>query len=115
MAHLVAAGARTLTFVRSRRQAETTALRCAEELSARGRMDFAARIASYRAGYLAEDRRKLEHDLDNGQLLGVATTSALELGIDVGGLDAVIGAGFPALWPLSGSRQAGLGAGGKVP
>lgn len=95
MAHLVAAGARTLTFVRSRRQAETTALRCAEELSARGRMDFAARIASYRAGYLAEDRRKLEQDLDNGQLLGVATTSALELGIDVGGLDAVIGAGFP--------------------
>lgn len=95
MAHLVAAGARTLTFVRSRRQAETTALRCAEELSARGRMDFAARIASYRAGYLAEDRRKLERDLDNGTLLGVATTSALELGIDVDGLDAVVGAGFP--------------------
>lgn len=95
MARLVATGARTLTFVRSRRQAETTALRCAEELSARGRMDFAARIASYRAGYLAEDRRRLERDLDSGALLGVATTSALELGIDVGGLDAVVGAGFP--------------------
>ena len=44
---------------------------------------------------MAEDRRKLEKALDNGELLGVATTSALELGIDVGGLDAVVTAGFP--------------------
>ena len=96
MAALVAQGARTLTFVRSRRAAETTALRAAEELSGRlGRPDFARRIAAYRAGYLAEDRRALEQALDNGSLLGVATTSALELGIDVGGLDAVVTAGFP--------------------
>lgn len=96
MATLVAQGARTLTFVRSRRAAETTALRAAEELSGRlGRPDFARRIAAYRAGYLAEDRRALEQALDDGSLLGVATTSALELGIDVGGLDAVVTAGFP--------------------
>lgn len=96
MAALVAQGARTLTFVRSRRAAETTALRAAEELSGRlGRPDFARRIAAYRAGYLAEDRRALEQALDDGSLLGVATTSALELGIDVGGLDAVVTAGFP--------------------
>ncbi|MFS8936690.1 DEAD/DEAH box helicase [Corynebacterium sp. c25Ua_89] len=96
MATLVAEGARTLTFVRSRRAAETVALRTAEELSGSlGRPDFARRIAAYRAGYLAEDRRKLEHALDDGTLLGVATTSALELGIDVGGLDAVVIAGFP--------------------
>lgn len=96
MAALVAQGARTLTFVRSRRAAETTALRAAEELSGKlGRPDFARRIAAYRAGYLAEDRRALEQTLDDGSLLGVATTSALELGIDVGGLDAVITAGFP--------------------
>ncbi|ARU45398.1 DEAD/DEAH box helicase [Corynebacterium silvaticum] len=95
MATLIAEGARTLTFVRSRRQAELTALRCAEELSYHGRPDLARRISAYRAGYLAEDRRKIEEQLDNGELLGVASTNALELGIDVGGLDAVVTAGFP--------------------
>ena len=96
MAATVAEGARTLAFVRSRRSAEQVALRCQAELSgALARPDFAQRIASYRAGYLAEDRRKLEKALDDGELLGVATTSALELGIDVGGLDAVVTAGFP--------------------
>ncbi|QPK79349.1 DUF1998 domain-containing protein [Corynebacterium lizhenjunii] len=96
MATLVAQGARTLTFVRSRRSAETVALRTQEELAGSlGRPDFARRVASYRAGYLAEDRRALERALDNGELLGVATTNALELGIDVGGLDAVVTAGFP--------------------
>ncbi|MCT1451632.1 DEAD/DEAH box helicase [Corynebacterium sp. p3-SID1145] len=95
MADLVAAGARTLTFVRSRRASETVAMRASEDLVAAGRADFARRIASYRAGYLAEDRRALERALDNGDLLGMATTNALELGIDVGGLDAVVMAGFP--------------------
>lgn len=95
MATLVAEGARTLTFVRSRRSAELVALRTAEDLSGIGRGDFAARIAAYRAGYLAEDRRRLERQLDSGELLGVSTTNALELGIDVGGLDAVVTAGFP--------------------
>ena len=95
MASFVAEGARTLTFVRSRRSAELVALRTAEDLSAMGRPDFARRIAAYRAGYLAEDRRRLEQQLDDGTLLGVATTNALELGIDVGGLDAVVTAGFP--------------------
>ncbi|NLF90067.1 MAG: DEAD/DEAH box helicase [Corynebacterium marinum] len=95
MATLVAEGARTLTFVRSRRSAEVVAMSAREALSAMGRPDFARRIAAYRAGYLAEDRRRLEHELDDGTLLGVATTNALELGIDVGGLDAVVTAGFP--------------------
>ncbi|WP_018021502.1 DEAD/DEAH box helicase [Corynebacterium doosanense] len=95
MAVAVAEGARTLTFVRSRRGAEITALVTQQELGSMGRPDFGRRIASYRAGYLAEDRRKLEKMLDNGDLLGVATTNALEMGIDVGGLDAVITAGYP--------------------
>lgn len=95
MATLISEGARTLTFVRSRRQAEIVALRAQEELSTLGRPDFARRVASYRAGYLAEDRRRLERLLDDGTLLGVASTNALELGIDVGGLDAVVTAGFP--------------------
>ncbi|WP_080793127.1 DEAD/DEAH box helicase [Corynebacterium pacaense] len=95
MGTLIAEGARTLTFVRSRRQAEIVALRAREELELLGRPDFSRRVASYRAGYLAEDRRKLEKMLDDGRLLGVASTNALELGIDVGGLDAVVTAGFP--------------------
>ena len=74
MAVAIAEGARTLTFVRSRRQAETTALRCAEQLTLLGKPDFARRVAAYRAGYLAEDRRQLEAMLDDGRLLGVAAT-----------------------------------------
>jgi DEAD/DEAH box helicase domain-containing protein len=94
MADLVVEGARTLTFVRSRRGAELTAL------SARARVaetapELATRLASYRAGYLAEDRRALERALANGELVGLATTNALELGVDIAGLDAVVLAGFP--------------------
>ncbi|MHA2787890.1 DEAD/DEAH box helicase [Corynebacterium sp. S7] len=106
MAILVREGARTLTFVRSRRAAEIVAMRASEELVIAGRADFAGRIASYRAGYLAEDRRKLERRLDDGDLLGMATTNALELGIDVGGLDAVVMAGFPGT-VASFTQQAG--------
>ncbi|MCT7661760.1 DEAD/DEAH box helicase [Mycobacterium deserti] len=94
MADLIAEGARTLTFVRSRRGAELTAL------GARARLaeiapDIAERVASYRAGYLAEDRRTLERALAEGELRGMATTNALELGVDIAGLDAVVLAGFP--------------------
>lgn len=106
MSTLVRHGARTLTFVRSRRSAEVVAMRAAEDLVAAGRADFASRVASYRAGYLAEDRRALERALDDGRLLGVATTNALELGIDVGGLDAVVMAGFPGT-VASFNQQAG--------
>lgn len=95
MASAISEGARSLTFVRSRRGAEVVALRTAEELTLMGRPEFAQRVASYRAGYLPEDRRRLEQLLDDGTLLGVATTNALELGIDIGGLDAVVTAGFP--------------------
>ncbi|CDO07616.1 DEAD/DEAH box helicase [Mycolicibacterium cosmeticum] len=94
MADLMAEGARTLTFVRSRRGAELTAL------GARARLEeiapqIAHQVASYRAGYLAEDRRELERALAEGDLRGLATTNALELGVDIAGLDAVLLAGFP--------------------
>lgn len=94
MADLVVEGARTLTFVRSRRGAEVTAL-SAQRLLLQVDPELAARVAAYRAGYLAEDRRELEAALKDGRLLGVATTNALELGVDVAGLDAVVVAGFP--------------------
>ena len=114
MADLVAEGAQTLTFVRSRRAAELTAL------GARARLDdiaptLSAMVASYRAGYLAEDRTALERALAEGRLRGLATTNALELGVDIAGLDAVVLAGFPgtvaSFWQQAGrSGRRGQGA-----
>jgi len=95
LADLVAEGARTLVFVRSRRGAELTALGAQRALTAAAADDLACRIAAYRAGYLAEERRSLEAALDAGELLGVASTNALELGVDIAGLDAVVLAGYP--------------------
>lgn len=114
MADLIAEGAQTLTFVRSRRAAELTAL------GAQARLDeiapgLSAQVASYRAGYLAEDRTALERALAEGQLRGLATTNALELGVDIAGLDAVVLAGFPgtvaSFWQQAGrSGRRGQGA-----
>jgi DEAD/DEAH box helicase domain-containing protein len=114
MADLVAEGAQTLTFVRSRRAAELTAL------GAQARLDDIApelsqTVASYRAGYLAEDRSALERALAEGRLRGLATTNALELGVDIAGLDAVVLAGFPgtvaSFWQQAGrSGRRGQGA-----
>jgi DEAD/DEAH box helicase domain-containing protein len=114
MADLIAEGARTLTFVRSRRGAELTAL------ATRARLEDVApqlteTVASYRAGYLPEDRNALEQALLDGRLRGLATTNALELGIDIAGLDAVVLAGFPgtvtSFWQQAGrSGRRGQGA-----
>ncbi|OMC45939.1 DEAD/DEAH box helicase [Mycobacterium sp. IS-1264] len=114
MADLIAEGAQTLTFVRSRRAAELTAL------GTRARLDDIApglspTVASYRAGYLAEDRSALERALAEGRLRGLATTNALELGVDIAGLDAVVLAGFPgtvaSFWQQAGrSGRRGQGA-----
>jgi DEAD/DEAH box helicase domain-containing protein len=98
---LVLEGVRTLAFIRSRRGAEAVAL-TAKRLLAEVDPDLAGRVAAYRGGYLPEDRREIEEALRSGELLGVAATNALELGIDIAGLDAVLLAGFPgtraALW-----------------
>ncbi|MEO9137741.1 MAG: DEAD/DEAH box helicase [Jatrophihabitans sp.] len=106
LADLVVEGARTLAFVRSRRGAEFAALGAQRRLTEAGLDALVARIAPYRAGYLPEERRALEAALTSGELLGVAATNALELGLDISGLDAVILAGFPgtlaSLWQQAG-------------
>ena len=95
LADLVIAGRRTLVFVRSRRAAEIVTLAARGHLQEAGAGELGERIAAYRAGYLPSERRELERALSSGELLGAAATTALELGIDVAGLDAVIVAGFP--------------------
>jgi DEAD/DEAH box helicase domain-containing protein len=106
LADLVERGARTLAFVRSWRSAESVAEQARHVLRDRGRADLARRVDSYRGGYLPEERRELERALSAGELLGVATTNALELGIDITGLDAVVLAGYPgtlaSLWQQAG-------------
>nr|WP_239522725.1 DEAD/DEAH box helicase [Geodermatophilus sabuli] len=106
LADLVEREARTLAFVRSRRSAESVAEQARRVLVDRGRADLARRVDSYRGGYLPEERRELERALSTGDLLGVATTNALELGIDIAGLDAVVLAGYPgtlaSLWQQAG-------------
>ncbi len=94
LADLVVEGARTLAFVRSRRGAEFTALQ-AQRLLADVDPGLPGRVSAYRGGYLPEERRELEAALARGDLVGVATTNALELGMDISGLDAVLVAGFP--------------------
>ncbi|SFB09453.1 DEAD/DEAH box helicase domain-containing protein [Amycolatopsis marina] len=94
LAELVIEGARSLAFVRSRRGAELTAL-SARRILAEVDPELVEKIAAYRAGFLPEERRALEAALLTGELLGVATTNALELGVDIAGLDAVVLAGYP--------------------
>ncbi len=94
LAALVARGVATIAFTKSRVSAELVYRYAHEALAGRGR-GLAERLSPYRAGYLPRERRAIEARLFSGELLGVVSTNALELGIDVGGLDASILVGFP--------------------
>jgi DEAD/DEAH box helicase domain-containing protein len=103
MGRLADHGVRTIGFTRSRRAAELLAEFTRREVDDPRTRD---RITSYRAGYLAEDRRRIERALADGELVAVASTNALELGIDIGSLDAAVLTGYPgtraSLWQQAG-------------
>lgn len=94
LTELISEGIRTLVFAKSRKLTEliyTYSRDALKKISA----PLASKIMPYRAGYLPKDRRKIEKDLFEGKLLGAVATNALELGIDIGGLDATILTGYP--------------------
>ncbi|MBC6459552.1 DEAD/DEAH box helicase [Actinomadura sp. HBU206391] len=105
LADLVVEGVQTLAFVRSRRGAESVSLGAKRAL-AEVAPALADQVAAYRAGYLPEERRALEKALRDRELIGLASTNALELGVDVSGLDAVVICGWPgtraSLWQQAG-------------
>jgi DEAD/DEAH box helicase domain-containing protein len=110
MTGLVREGIQTITFTRTRLAAELIFRNCRELLRPVSRR-LAESIHAYRGGYLPEERRRIEKQLVSREILGVASTNALELGIDIGSLEACILAGYPgtiaSLWQQAG--RAGRG------
>jgi DEAD/DEAH box helicase domain-containing protein len=109
LAAMVKAEVPALAFIRSRRGAETVALSARNSLGEDPRDVLVSvgegapsartdRVAAYRSGYLADDRRDLEAGLRDGRITGMAATTALELGVNIPGLDAVLIAGWPGTW-----------------
>lgn len=105
LADAVSRGTRTLAFIRSRRGAEVMAATAGRALD-EAVPGLGAQVAAYRGGYLPEERRELERAVHAGELTGLATTNALELGVDLAGLDAVLLCGYPgrlaSLWQQAG-------------
>jgi len=102
------AGLKTIVFTKARRITELLYSWLRRQEPA-----LAARVASYRAGFLAEERRRIEQSLFEGKLDGVISTSALEMGIDVGGLDACILVGYPGSMMATWQRSGRVGRAGR--
>ena len=108
---LITKGARTICFMKSRKGVELILRHARDRLPA----ELAERIEPYRAGYTSQQRHEIERRLTSGELLGVVSTDALELGIDIGELDAAVCVTFPGtvaslrqMWGRAGRRGRGL-------
>ena len=99
---------RTIVFTRARITTELV-----YRWATQSRPDLQARISSYRAGYLPTERRQIEQALNAGQLMGVVATSALELGIDIGGLDICVLVGYPGSIINTWQRAGRVGRAGR--
>jgi DEAD/DEAH box helicase domain-containing protein len=115
LADLAEAGTRTICFIRSRKGVEVVADIAKDELEERGQLDLARAVVPYRAGYTTGQRHELERKLVDGEVRVVVTTTALELGIDIGELDACVVVTFPGtvaslrqMWGRAGRRGRGL-------
>jgi DEAD/DEAH box helicase domain-containing protein len=102
VAELVRRGRRTIAFCRSRKGTEVVAADIDRRLPA----ELRNRVRPYRAGYLTDERRAIEAELFSGELRGIVATTALELGVDIGSLDACVLNGFPgtiaSMWQQAG-------------
>ncbi len=109
MARLLRREIRTITFTLARSQAELILRYTRDKL---GDAELAAKLMAYRGGYLPAERRAIENQLFDGKLLGVVSTTALELGVDIGGLDAALMVGYPgsvaSTWQQAGRAGRGL-------
>ncbi|KAH8804738.1 DEAD/DEAH box helicase-like protein [Xylogone sp. PMI_703] len=92
---LILRGVRVIAFCTVRKMCEILVGLVKQELSSLNRSGVSNRVMGYRGGYTPQDRRQIEREMFEGKLLGIVATSALELGIDIGSLDAVITVGFP--------------------
>jgi DEAD/DEAH box helicase domain-containing protein len=101
-------GLRTIVYCKSRRMTELVALWAGEREG-----EMRERISAYRAGFLPEERREIEARLSSGDLLAVVSTSALELGIDIGGLDLCILVGYPGSIMATLQRSGRVGRGNR--
>ncbi|KAJ6500440.1 DEAD H helicase [Mycena sanguinolenta] len=95
MKFLMERGVRTILFCKIRKVCELAMKHLRSELAKIGRFDMLERVTAYRGGYSKQDRRRIELDAFSGRLLGIVATNALELGVDIGTLDAVLMLGFP--------------------
>jgi DEAD/DEAH box helicase domain-containing protein len=92
---LILRGVRSIAFARTRQACEAFLSEVKKELTALDRQEVGNRVMSYRGGYTPQDRRQIEREMFDGRLVGIIATTALELGVDIGSLDAVISIGFP--------------------
>lgn len=100
---LILRGVRVIAFCRVREQCEKLTGAVKQELERLGRGEVVNRVMGYRGGYTAQDRRRIETEMFEGKLMGIIATTALELGVDIGSLDAVLTWGFP--YTISNLRQ----------